>query len=226
MTARRDGRQRSVTGSILNRDMSVVVFHPDDSDRATLTSHLKRMGFKVQAFWPPLAVLPEKVDLVFYTLVPQEQEPPDASHMTAGLPVIAIITYESPTFIDQAVKMGADAIITTPIRASGLLASVVMAMQHARQHRQMTERITGLEQRLSGARYLTEAKSILIAMHRISEAEAYEMLRGRAMARRVSVEDMCHAIIQAGDLLKGPRPVVKSSGSEASGDPLNHPLSD
>jgi AmiR/NasT family two-component response regulator len=105
--------------------------------------------------------------------------------------------------------MGANAIITTPIRASGLLATVVFAMQNARHNRQMAERIASLEQKVNGARHLNEAKSILMTMHQISETQAYEILRGQAMAKRVSVEDMCHSIIQAGELLKVKRVPIK-----------------
>jgi two-component system, response regulator PdtaR len=209
VATRRDGAQRSLTGSVLNRGLFVVVFHPDDNDGATLTNHLKRIGFQVEAFWPPLDTLPDKVDLVFRALIPEEQAPRDAWLGPDAPPLISVIAYENPTFIDQALKMGANAIITTPIRASGLLATVVFAMQSARQNRQYAERIASLEQKVNGARHLNEAKSILMAMHQISEAEAYEILRGQAMAKRVSVDDMCHSIIQAGELLKVRRGTMK-----------------
>jgi two-component system, response regulator PdtaR len=219
VTPQRDGRQRSLTGSVLNRGLSVVVFHPDDNDGATLTNHLKRMGFQVAAFWPPLEVLPDKVDLVFRALIPEEQAPQDAWLGPDAPPVISIISYENPTFIDQALKMGSNAIITTPIRASGLLATVVFAIQNARQNRQMMERIASLEQKVSGARHLNEAKAILMAMHQISEAKAYEILRGQAMAKRVSVDDMCHSIIQAGELLKVKRAVTKPCPDDTHSQP-------
>ena len=202
MTSRRESRQRSLTGSVLNRGLSVVVFHPDDNDGTTLVNHLKRMGFEVQAFWPPLDVLPDRVDLVFRALIPEQQAPQDPWLGPDAPPLISIIAYENPTFIDQALKMGANAIIATPIRASGLLSTIVFAVQHARHNRQMNERIATLEQKVNGARHLNEAKSILMAMHQISETQAYEILRGQAMAKRISVEDMCHSIIQAGELLK------------------------
>lgn len=209
MATRPDDARRSLTGSILSRRLVVVVFHPDDNDGATLTNHLKRIGFQVQAFWPPLDTLPDKVDLVFRALIPEEQAPQDAWLGPDAPPLISIIAYENPTFIDQALKMGANAIITTPIRASGLLATVVFAMQSARQNRQHAERISSLEQKLNGARHLNEAKSILMSMHQISEAEAYEILRGQAMLNRVSVDDMCHSIIKASELLKFKRGSTK-----------------
>lgn len=65
--------QRSLTSSILERHPRVVVFHPDDDDGQTLTNHLRRMGFQVERCWPPLETLPDRTDLVFRALLPEER---------------------------------------------------------------------------------------------------------------------------------------------------------
>lgn len=202
MVTHNSGGQRSLTGSILNRSLRVVVFHPDDDDCATLTSHLRRVGFEVEVVWPPTPTLPERVELVFRALRPEERAPTDEWLGPGAPPLIAVIAFENPTFIDQAIKMGADAILTTPIRASGLLSVVVMALHQAKQARQSAQRITKLEQKLLDSRHLSEAKSILMTMHSIGESEAYEMLRAQAMAKRVTIDDVCHSVIQAGDVLQ------------------------
>jgi AmiR/NasT family two-component response regulator len=203
-----------LTGSILNRGLRVVVFHPDDDDGLTLTSHLRRIGLVVETIWPPSDVLPDKVDLVFRALLPEERAPKDAWLGPDAPPLISVVAFENPTFIDQAIKMGADAIITTPIRASGLLSAVVMALQHAKQARQYTQRIAKLEQKLLDNRALTEAKGILMLMHQLSEYEAYDMLRAQAMAKRVSIDDMCHSVIQAGEILQLKRSAKSIDGKE------------
>jgi AmiR/NasT family two-component response regulator len=214
VSARSDSGQRSLTGSILNRGLRVVVFHPDDDDGLTLTSHLRRIGLTVETIWPPSDVLPDKVDLVFRALLPEERAPKDAWLGPDAPPLISVVAFENPTFIDQAIKMGADAIITTPIRASGLLSAVVMALQHAKQARQYTQRIAKLEQKLLDNRYLTEAKGILMLMHQLNECEAYDMLRAEAMAKRVSIDDICHSVIQAGEILQLRRSAKSIDGKE------------
>jgi AmiR/NasT family two-component response regulator len=210
VATRGDGGQRSLTGSILNRGLRVVVFHPNDDDGATLTSHLRRIGFQVEAIWPPSDVLPDRVDLVFRALRPEERAPQDEWLGPEAPPLISVIAFENPTFIDQAIKMGSDAIITTPIRASGLLSAVVTALQHAKQARQSAQRIAKLEQKLLDSWHLSEAKAILMMMHQIGEAEAYEMLRAQAMEKRVTIDDICHSVIQAGDVLQLKRSGVKA----------------
>ncbi|AET94041.1 ANTAR domain-containing protein (plasmid) [Burkholderia sp. KK1] len=214
MSARTDRGQRSLTGSILERNARVVVFHPDDDDGLTLTNHLRRMGFQVERCWPPTDTLPENTDLVFRALLPEERAPKGEWSGPDGPPVICVVAYENPTFIDQAIKMGSDGIVTTPIRASGLLSTVVMALYHARRARQHTQRIARLEQKLLDSRHLREAKNILMTMHRVSEREAYDMLRAQAMEKRVTIDDICHSVIQAGEVLQ----IARGLGTEDGRD--------
>jgi AmiR/NasT family two-component response regulator len=209
---RADRGQRSLTSSILERNPRVVVFHPDDDDGLTLTNHLRRMGFQVERCWPPADTLPERTDLVFRALLPEERAPRGEWFGPDAPPVICVVAFENPTFIDQAIKMGSDGIVTTPIRASGLLSTVVMALHHAKRARQHAQRIARLEQKLLDSRHLQEAKGILMSMHRVSEREAYEMLRAQAMEKRVTIDDICHSVIQAGEVLQIKRGTAAADG--------------
>jgi AmiR/NasT family two-component response regulator len=216
VSSRGDGGQRSLTGSILNRGLRVAVFHPKDEDGLTLTSHLRRIGFMVEQIWPPSDVLPDNVDLVFRALRPEERAPKDEWLGPDAPPLISVVAFENPTFIDQAIKMGSDAIVTTPIRASGLLSAVVMALQHAKRARRDAQRIATLEQKLLDSRHLGEAKAILMLMHQLTEAEAYDMLRAQAMEKRVTIDDICHSVIQAGEVLRLKRSVKSGDRDEAN----------
>lgn len=214
MNTRADRGQRSLTSSILERIARVVVFHPDDGDGQTLMNHLRRMGFQVERCWPPTDTLPERTDLVFRALLPEERAPKNEWSGPDAPPVICVVSYENPTFIDQAIKMGSDGIVTTPIRASGLLSTVVMALYHAKRVRQHAQRIARLEQKLLDSRHLQEAKEILMSMHHVSEREAYDMLRAQAMEKRVTVDDICHSVIQAGEVLQIARGMASEPGRE------------
>jgi two-component system, response regulator PdtaR len=214
MNARPDRGQRSLTSSILERNARVLVFHPDDDDGQTLANHLRRMGFQVERCWPPTDTLPERVDLVFRALLPEERAPSGEWSGPDAPPVICVVAYENPTFIDQAIKLGADGIVTTPIRASGLLSTVVMALYHAKRSRQHAQRIAKLEQKLLDSRHLQEAKNILMVMHRVSEREAYDMLRAQAMEKRVTIDDICHSVIQAGEVLQIARGMTSGDGRD------------
>ncbi|QTF07238.1 ANTAR domain-containing protein [Brenneria izadpanahii] len=209
---RRNDSRDSTTALLLSRGIRCVVLHPDDEDGETLTRHLRRMGFKVKAFWPIPEQLPADADLIFFAPQSDQPEPdvPWLDHSRHAL--ISIIAYENPTFIDQALSMGAGATITTPIRASGLLSSMVVALHHRQQRQRMMERIERLEKKMLGIRQVSEAKAILMRMHGISEERAYEILRHQAMDKRITVEEMSSVLIQANDVFSMTAPVKKLPG--------------
>ncbi len=190
----------SVTGAILARKLKTVVILPDDEDRETLVNHLKRMGFHVQVCWPIPENPPTFADLIFLSCLPDKQDPCKGWNLLESTPLIAVLTYESPIFIDYALKLGAQSVIMTPIRAAGLLPAIAVSVQRFRESRRQTERVKRLELKLKVVMQLAEAKAILMRMHSVSEAEAYEILRRQAMAKRITVEEISQSIIQANDL--------------------------
>jgi AmiR/NasT family two-component response regulator len=62
-------------------------------------------------------------------------------------------------------------------------------------------RIRKLERKLSGIQKIQRAKSILMNGQGLSEEEAYQSIRRQAMAKRVAMEEMAGAIINANELL-------------------------
>lgn len=84
----------STTAILLSRGIRCVVLHPDDDDGATLTNHLRRMGFKVQAFWPIPERLPADTDLIFYALQSDNPEP-DVSWLNLSKHVLIGVVSEN-----------------------------------------------------------------------------------------------------------------------------------
>lgn len=78
--------------------------------------------------WPPLAEIPDTVDVVFCAVRP-DHAANECKWMGSDpvLPIIAIVNYENPTILDAALRMGALTVLTTPARASGILSSLAVA---------------------------------------------------------------------------------------------------
>jgi AmiR/NasT family two-component response regulator len=202
----RHPRVASVTGSLLRRNLRVLVIHPNDSDGAVLTEHLQRMGFNVQAFWPVPIVRPENVELIFLAMHPEQRDPHENWQKANHIPIISVLAFENPTFIDHALEIGATAVITTPIRFSGILSAVVLAMQLHKRNRQLADRVERLENKVVTMRQLGEAQAILMRMHSINESQSYEILRTQAMAKRLPIETICQSIIQANEVFSMTKP--------------------
>lgn len=191
------------------RALKIAVIHPDDADGMQLTQQLQRIGCQVQAFWPPVQVLPAGIDIAFMAVRPdiiglrfewtQREDAPT---------VIAVVTYENPTIVDAVLALGAQAVLPSPVRSFGLLTALVLARETHKENRSLTRRLRKVEAKLLGARHLADAKAVLMKTHDISETQAYDLIREQAMSKRTTTEEIAAAIVHASEVLSlgGRRP--------------------
>ena len=207
----KDGVERGVAGRVQHstpdllrnlRNSRVMVFHPKDADGEMLAQQLQRIGCQVITMWPPLPELPDTVEVVFCAVRP------DHAAVRCGwmgrepsVPVIAIINYENPTVVDAALRMGALAVMVSPIRSAGILSSLAMAKHAHAELRDVRRRATRLEQKLVSVNQISEAKAILVRTRKVSDSEAYRVIREQAMSKRVPTEEIARAIIHADGIL-------------------------
>ena len=191
------------------RSLKIAVIHPDDADGMQLTHQLQRIGCQVQAFWPPVQVLPAGIDIAFIAVRPdiiglrfewtQHEDAPT---------VIAVVTYENPTIVDAVLALGAQSVLPSPVRSFGLLTALVLARETHKEKRSLTRRLRKVEAKLLGARHLADAKAVMMKTHNISETQAYDLIRDQAMSKRTTIEEIAAAIVNASEVLSlgGRRP--------------------
>ena len=184
------------------RSLRVAVFHPRDNDGEQLIRQLQRIGCQVQAFWPLTAELNEPFDVAFLAVNPET--------ITLDLPWIksedapirvAVVNYENPTIVDGMLRLGASAVIATPIRSFGVLSTLILARQLAGDLRLQRKRVAKLESKLQSIRKITDAKGVLMNSRKISEEDAYAVIRDQAMVKRVTIEEIATAIVNANEIL-------------------------
>lgn len=184
------------------RSLRVAVFHPDDSDGQQLTQQLRRIGCQVQAFWPPLPVLPPGLDVVILAVRPDSI---DFGYEWAGTEdcpaVIAVVTYENPTIVEAVLRINARAVLPSPVRSFGLLSSLIVARQADTESKALARRVNKLEAKLLGVRRIAEAKDILMRTRAVTETQAYDLIREQAMSKRVTTEEIAAAIVNANEIL-------------------------
>ncbi len=206
-----EGKDRGVAGRVQRstptllrnlRSLRVLAFHPKDADGELLTEQLQRIGCQVVTMWPPLPELPDSVDVVFCAVRPDHAavacpwmgpEP--------AMPMIALIGYENPTIIDAAMRMGAAAVLTSPLRSSGILSALALAKHLHEERTELRQRVNRLQKKLLSANQIGQAKAILVRTRHVSDEEAYRIIREQAMSKRTTTEDIARAIIQADDVL-------------------------
>lgn len=184
------------------RSLRVAVFHPRDNDGEQLIRQLQRIGCQVQAFWPLTEELSGPYDVAFLAVNPET--------ITLDLPWIkgedapirvAVVNYENPTIVDGMLRLGASAVIATPIRSFGVLSTLILARQLAGELRQQRKRVAKLESKLQSIRKITDAKGVLMNSRQISEEDAYAVIRDQAMVKRVTIEEIATAIVNANEIL-------------------------
>jgi AmiR/NasT family two-component response regulator len=184
------------------RSLHVCVFHPRDRDGELLTQQLQRIGCQVHHFWPPLDAPVPGTDLVIIGLYPDT-----ISHNFTWCdaddapPVVAVVNYENPTIIDAVLRVGAKAVVASPVRSFGVLSALVLARQISGDLKKLKKRVARLEDKVGGARKIAEAQEILVRQRGISKLEAYKAIREQAMGKRVPVEEIASAIITADEIL-------------------------
>ena len=186
------------------RSMRVAVVHPKDEDGSVLVEQLQRIGCQVQSYWPVPAVLADNLDILFCAVHPASpSRPSELSRQCGSAVIIAVISYENPTILDEMLQLGASGVLTAPVRAIGVLASLVMALGISEEMQGLRKRVVKLEQKIASAHQISEAKAILMRTRNVSDVEAYRIIRDQAMSKRVATEEIAKAIIHADAILSG-----------------------
>jgi AmiR/NasT family two-component response regulator len=153
-----------------------------------------------------LASPPPGTDIVFIALCPDILiDIDDWSTVDEAPPTIAVLNYENPTVMEAMLRINAQAVVTSPIRSFGLLSVLVLAREIGRERKKMRKRIMRLEEKLGSSRKVSSAQEILCRQRGVSKDEAYRIMREQAMAKRMTVEDIASAIINASDILSSGR---------------------
>jgi AmiR/NasT family two-component response regulator len=190
------------------RTLTVAVIHPDDSDGQQLTQQLQRIGCKVHAYWPPVQAINENIDVVFLAVRPETPNLSMEWVRDQDAPtIIAVVNYENPTIVEAVLNLGAKAVLPSPVRSFGLLSVLVLARESHKVNRSLAKRLNKLETKLLALRHVSDAKTVLMKAHNISENEAYDLIREQAMSKRTTTEEVAMAIVQAHELISMSAPM-------------------
>lgn len=185
------------------RSLNVRVLHPRDSDADDLIQQINRIGCNVETIWPAPDTLPPSVDVVFVEI--KESISPALTRLLSPRPdlptVIGLIAYENPSVLAGILELEFQAVISKPLRAFGVMSTIVMARRVWERQRESTKSEEKMRLKLEQVQTITEAKFILMRHHNISEQDAYKVIRSQAMARRLSTAEIALAIINADGLL-------------------------
>lgn len=190
------------------RGLRIQVIHPPDREGVALVEHLRRIGCNCETTWPWPDDVSPNADVVILSV---EHEGRDRIlKLVRGIQgraptLLAVVSYENPSMLQVVLECGAQAVIDKPIRPFGLLTNLTLARALWLERQDAEKRIRKLERKLSGNNRILKAKAILMETAGMTEQEAYDSLRQQAMSKRLPMDEMADAIVNAHDLLKSTR---------------------
>ena len=189
------------------RGLRVQVVHAPDVEGVDLVGHLRRIGCQVEAAWP----IPDHADGADVVVLAVDHESRGTiqrlrrSFDGVAPTLIAVVGYEDPSILQIVLEIGAHAVIERPVRPFGLLTQLTVARSLWLEQQHAAKLVQKAERKLAGIQNIQRAKSILMAAQGLSEDEAHQTIRRKAMSKRVPIEEMALAIINANDLLNSPQ---------------------
>jgi AmiR/NasT family two-component response regulator len=184
------------------RSLKVVVIHPQDQDGEELLAQLHRIGCDVDVCWPKLDRLPFGTGLVLIAIRPETLSVNFPWLGTAmSPPVIPVVTCENPLTIEAVLRLNALATIPSPVLSFGLLTTIVVALKQFEALRMRDRYVGRLEQKQAKVRVIQQATQLVMEKRGVSEEHAYQLLRSKAMLKRVQIEVVAREIVKAHEAL-------------------------
>jgi AmiR/NasT family two-component response regulator len=185
------------------RGARVLVIHPRDAEGEALIDQLKRIGCNVHGVWPPPATIPRDIDTVFQFVESSQEQAFPAISDEHSPTLVAIVDYENPTILKRLLDSNAHGVVNKPIRSFGILSTLVLARSLRGYTRRLEGKVQKLEETLKARRDVDKAVKILVGLKKISEFEAYELIRQQATQKRLAMADIAVSIISAQETLGG-----------------------
>lgn len=186
------------------RNLNVMIFHQHDKMADELLQQIHRIGCSFKTIWPIPDTLPQRADFIFVDMIDDSAKRMKSllhRSNSNGPAIIAIIPYENPSVLDEIFEIGAHAILTKPLRATGVMSSMLMARRFCAEQNRFKQDLGKLRLRLENLQNVNDAKFILMRHHSINDKDAYAIIRKQAMSKRVSIIEIAQAIINADGIL-------------------------
>jgi len=184
------------------RSISVAVVYPPGEEREVLIDQLKRIGCRLKIVWPFPAEPPTSADVIFFQVSQELQGSSTWCASSVDATLIALSDYESPTTLKLLLDTSAHGVITRPFRSSGILSTLVLARSAQGFQARLQGKVRKLEDTIKSRRQIEKAIRVLSESQQLSETQAYEHMRTRATALRVTVAEVSAMIIEAHEAME------------------------
>lgn len=109
--------------------------------------------------------------------------------------IVFLSAYSDRENTEKAKKLGAIGYLVKPLDSKSLIPTIEMGIARGKQTRSLLQQIDKLQLKLEERKIVEKAKGILAKENKISEEEAYQMLRMLSMNKRTRMSEIAELII-------------------------------
>jgi response regulator NasT len=120
---------------------------------------------------------------------------------TDPLPIVLITShYDTPT-VERAKNAGVMGYLVKPLRSAELSPAIELAMGRFKEYVSLQQENSTVKENLEARKLIERAKGLLMEQRKISEEQAYSLLKKASMNLRKPMADVAEAILLAGGML-------------------------
>lgn len=109
--------------------------------------------------------------------------------------ILLLTAYSDKDMLNEAKAIGVMSYIVKPVDERSLLPAIEIALAKQEQINSMQEEMEDIKRQLKDRKKIEKAKGILMIQNKITEEEAYNMLRKLSMDKRCSMGKMADTVI-------------------------------
>jgi len=117
-----------------------------------------------------------------------------------SLPIVLITSHYDVTTVERATKAGVMALLLKPIRAEAVSPAIELANSRFKDFLALQRENESLKENLESRKIIERAKGLLMEQRRLSEEQAYSLIKKTSMNMRKPMADVAQAILLAAEI--------------------------
>ena len=119
------------------------------------------------------------------------------------LPVVLVTSHYDSATVERAKKAGVMGYLVKPLRGAEIGPTIELAITRFRDFLSLREENSTLKENLQSRKLIERAKGLLMEQRKLTEEQAYSLMKKTSMNLRKPMADVAQAIILAGGFFKG-----------------------
>ena len=119
---------------------------------------------------------------------------------TFRLPIVLITSHYDASTVERATKAGVMALLLKPVRVEAVSPAIELAISRFKDFHALEQENESLKEKLESRKIIEQAKGLLMNQRRLSEEQAYSLIKKTSMNLRKPMADVAQAILLAAEI--------------------------